>query len=1114
MKIVYDNNNQPRQPRVYLATPDKRILCVLNGIDEPSFSLVRNLNNTCEISFDVRQFVTFDGEQIPSNGYEWLTVLMKIKVDGIGWFILNPPSTSNDGIMEVKHVTAESCEIEFQQHDIKGIKINRGTTDSYEIASVPDNVGYYGETEYALEQIKFYNAENEDLSLLHILLKICDIGDWTIGYIDNIPKKYEEYQDDGSIAEKYVLLKDEIGSFEIDSQDLYSFLTQDVSQYFSCIFKFDIENNIINAYRVENIGKDTNININFRNVENSNEVSIDEENLFTRFFVQGSDELSIQYVNFGLNYIENLDYFLNEKYLKRSVIDKYKLWRSDLETARTSYIDYTRQYNEKIKVRDELVNRLPLDGCSTDWSTFTDEELLDAKESYTAQKEGYEYFYDDDMEALEASVDALDYHQIVDVILPSIDIEIENREIPTEEKEPYIDTYKTNWNLYGLDELRNSLRVYQNTVDSCTENGYNVPWDAESDHSKEFHDTMYEKYLQAAHQLDETYTGDEGTAPVEYNDDDDEHGIVDSAVVGTDTVGSEGVKHSCQWFFNLRQAEYDAVCAELDDINEQRKNLGDVADKTQWEHDNGDGTTTSFTTEDIFSIARLYIDGDYVNENILITAIDDQVTSINSQLQLYEDAVEQLSIASQPQCSYATSLDNFLSDYGYDDYIKELNEGDFLYFGVREDYVVKLRVMSIEYNPLVMDNNLNITFSNMLRGRSGRNDFSYLLGASNGAGKNTVSGGSSSSSSDKTSVEITTSLLNHIVNSPAFTSQVNNIVENNYGGYISTGGSISVEELNAKMIEVTDIRGQNAFFDYIQSEFIATNQIVAQSASFQAVDALAANIDSLLTGTTVAELGHIINLTAQNVSIDQAVIRDLIAAQMTVAMLQAGDISTDTFRVVSDDGGLVIDGNTMQFYDSDENIRIQIGRDANDDFTFTLYDADGQGILIDEEGIHASAIADGLIVNDMIGNGEIGREKLSFYTVEADANGNVSASKVMINGQGLDVAYTNITNSITEIEEDLENAIVYDVEIWSSNGNFFKNGAVSTVLSAHVFHGNEDITNDINASRFHWIKRNNDGSLDTAWNTAHAGGTKSITITADMVSSRATFECSVDGLGE
>jgi len=116
--------------------------------------------------------------------------------------------------------------------------------------------------------------------------------------------------------------------------------------------------------------------------------------------------------------------------------------------------------------------------------------LKEAQANYQAQLKGYEQFYVDkdgnfDEEALKNSVDANDYYQIRDVILPSIQIEMNNRNLPTDDdKADYIDSYKTDWKLYGLDELQVSLDGYQNVIDICEKNGYDVPYSDESGHTK------------------------------------------------------------------------------------------------------------------------------------------------------------------------------------------------------------------------------------------------------------------------------------------------------------------------------------------------------------------------------------------------------------------------------------------------------------------------------------------------------------------------------------------------------------------------------------------------------------------------------------------------------
>ena len=110
-------------------------------------------------------------------------------------------------------------------HDIRNFKVNKGTTDSYEML-VDGNVDIIDGVEFAKKQIVFCDKKNPELSFLHILLKVSELHGWTIGEIDGTPKEYLYYED-GELKKKYTILSDEIGSFDVKIQDLYSFLTQD-----------------------------------------------------------------------------------------------------------------------------------------------------------------------------------------------------------------------------------------------------------------------------------------------------------------------------------------------------------------------------------------------------------------------------------------------------------------------------------------------------------------------------------------------------------------------------------------------------------------------------------------------------------------------------------------------------------------------------------------------------------------------------------------------------------------------------------------------------------------------------------------------------------------------
>lgn len=1023
MRIFYDKYNQPIAPRVYLGTPNNKIICAIDGIDPNSFDLKPNLIGTYSLSFDINKYLNlqipvnkvvgtegtiidekrsnivdessnhvaypktieyYETRKIRSNSYDLAGILMRIYIENVGWFIMQAPEEHDDGDKAYKTINATSVEIELQQHDLKNFKINQGTTDSYEMLA-DNNVDKVGDVEFAKEQIKFYNKKNSQLSLIDLALKVSGAVGWSVGYIDTVPETYRNFED-GEYVETQKLLSEEIGSFDIESENLYTFLVQDVAKYFNCICVFDIRNLKINFYHPDNLGKDTGINISFRNLKQSHDISVDEDSIFTRYYVNGDDDLGITYVNFGRNYIEDLHHFLNEKYMSASLIEKYKLWLTDVESYRLKYIAATRNYNKQMSVVTELHNRQPIDDCSTDWSTFSDDDLIEAKANYEAQQKGYEQFYVDengnfDEEALKNSVDADTYYQIRDVIIPSIKIEFENRKLPTDaDKKDFIDTYKTNWKLYGLDELQVKLNEYKDIIKTCKAGGYNVPYSINSSKTKEVHEKMYAKYLDALNQLDGSYVG------------------------------------GCQEAYNQRKAEIDTATALRDEYDKTRINTANAVDKETWNH-NG----AKFTTEDLANLSKLYIDGDYTNENVFLTSSDDQVSAIDEQLKLLKAAQDDLYSMSQPQYTYTTSLDNFISQYQYKNYTNNLNLGDYIHLEVDDDYVVKLRVISFDYNPLRMDEKLTIEFSSMIQSRNKRSDLSFLLSNTPSGSKNSSSG-SSDNFLNNEGITLTAGLIQKLLSSGAFSNKVNQIINNNFAGIIG-GGSISLEELNVKMMNVVDIKGQNAFFEYISSKLIETDKIVADSGVFQELKAFAATIKQAIIGSSSTETGIIINLTSENATISEALIKSLISQYITVGDLKAGNIITDNIKVMSQDGKLQIVGNTFTIYDNNNNPVIQLGQDKNGNYGLVISDGKG-AILLDSEGLHEGIVPDNFIKTQMIGNGQVTEDKIDKKNIREwkDENGNniFDVSKLYYGNDKFEVSYSSMKESVEAANGSIE----------------------------------------------------------------------------------------------
>ena len=134
-------------------------------------------------------------------------------------------------------------------------------------------------------------------------------------------------------------------------------------------------------------------------------------------------------------------------------------------------------------------------------------------------------------------------------------------------------------------------------------------------------------------------------------------------------------------------------------------------------------------------------------------------------------------------------------------------------------------------------------------------------------------------------------------------------------------------------------------------------------------------------------------------------------------------------------------------------------------------------------------------------NLSVRRKSDNVQTFKIDEEGNVSlkVSTLQIVGDS-----GNFENAATE------NDIAWKLEIISSNGNIFKNNIVDTVLSARVYKGKKDVTDELPASSFRWKRTSLNSTRDAKWNDADGIGVKSITITREDINQRATFTCEID----
>lgn len=234
-----------------------------------------------------------------------------------------------------------------------------------------------------------------------------------------------------------------------------------------------------------------------------------------------------------------------------------------------------------------------------------------------------------------------------------------------------------------------------------------------------------------------------------------------------------------------------------------------------------------------------------------------------------------------------------------------------------------------------------------------------------------------------------------------------------------------IEEAIIDVAHIKDLNSINANIQNLIAADATINNALINKADITELNAVVgnittinsklANIQTLVNGNLSSENIQAGGITGVSLNMDTIFVKDANMINVNINALKAGDISTNKFRIVSDNGGIEIIGATQQFKDRNNKVRIQMGQDAAGNFNFILRGEDGTSTLIDHTGIKPGAIADGLIVNDMIGDGEIGGKKIDISSMVTELNKDtntsvIKSSKVQLDtlGQTLDIAFNSL----------------------------------------------------------------------------------------------------------
>lgn len=424
------------KPNFFLCQTDKERICKLETTEtKGSFKF----NSLSEISFDTSRVYNdvITGETKVNPYYDLIEALRLIYVEGFGYFELQGPELSSDGIEEKKSCTAYSLEYTLAQKYLENFYVNMGTTESIEVLNAT--------SEKDIVPITLYNPSNKKLSLLHLVLE--EIYGWKIGHVDSSLRTLSR-------------------QFEVDRESVYDFLMNEVCEKFNCYIIFDTINNTINVYAesltakfigdgktntftisppfaqigtvsvdgykttrwgykastgtlvLEDIPEfgahievvdgaltewETDVFVSFDNLAQEVNINYDADEIKTQLAVTYGDDYDIREVNLGLPYLTDISYYYTVDWMGQDLYDAYTKY---MQKSNNSQAEYTKNSQEILKWNDYIAyeeNRLSLEyslvesvNSTTVGTYYTRQENADGSYYYSEVSLPGEYVVDVD----------------------------------------------------------------------------------------------------------------------------------------------------------------------------------------------------------------------------------------------------------------------------------------------------------------------------------------------------------------------------------------------------------------------------------------------------------------------------------------------------------------------------------------------------------------------------------------------------------------------------------------------------------------------------------------------------------------------------------------------
>lgn len=301
-----------------------------------------------------------------------------------------------------------------------------------------------------------------------------------------------------------------------------------------------------------------------------------------------------------------------------------------------------------------------------------------------------------------------------------------------------------------------------------------------------------------------------------------------------------------------------------------------------------------------------------------------------------------------------------------------------------------------------------------------------------------------------------------------------------------------VDTLDTKYATIEQLDAAKANLEELVAKKADISELNTAKATIGELNGLVANINSILSGSIGTGTLQTIHLTAENVVIDDAIIKSANIEGLDVSKLNAGTISTNKFAIKSDDGGIVISGSTQQFKDKNNKVRLQIGKDAQGNFNFIVFGEDGTTAIYNQNGITQKAVPDGLIVDQMVSNtANIQAKKIQYIdkdgnktlqTVIEQEQGNISEliKETTIDGSSLKDKYLETVKTVDGMKTTIGDVQTNQTSMSSKITEIETSteGIKTSVTKAQTTADSAKTTAEQTASKFSWIVKSGSSATD------------------------------------